>query len=455
MDIDDQVKQLNNATENGGGCVLYVMSRDQRVHDNEALLKAQSFALKHKLPLAVVFCLMPKVGKRSREQYQWMLTGLHELEKELSAFNIPFMMLIGDPRTTLMGMVHHTKPAVIFFDMNPLRGPRVLQNSVAQAVTCPVLVVDTHNIVPVWHVSQKQEYSARTIRTKIQRLIPSFLAEPSRLNKHPYSWPGIVKTMTDLSEMIKDAVQAIPSSGQKLACVSGEKEAHKILHEFIRTRLDGYAVNRNDPSLEGQSELSPYLHFGYISRLRVALEVEHVALNNDALRADADVFLEELIVRSALSDNFCYYNSSYDTLAGAPDWAQKTLAEHASDSREFMYSYKQFEEAQTHDKAWNAAQLQLVRTGKMHGYMRMYWAKKVLEWSRSPDQAIEILIRLNDFYSLDGGDPNGYVGILWSVAGLHDRPWFKRSVYGTIRYMNYNGLKRKFKIENYIEAHSV
>ncbi len=455
MDIDDQVKQLNKITKKSGDCVLYIMSRDQRAHDNDALLKAQSFALKYKLPLAVVFCLMPKVGKRSREQYEWMLKGLHELEKELSTFNIPFMMLLGDPKATLLGMVHHTNPAAIFFDMNPLRGPRALQRAIAQAVTCPVLVVDTHNIVPVWRVSQKQEYAARTLRTKVQRLLPDYLAGPSRLKDHPHSWPGVVKTMTDLLPTINDVVQSIPANGQKLAYVPGEKQAQKVLRTFIATKLNGYSVNRNDPSLEGQSNLSPYLHFGHISRLRVALEVEHAALQNDALRPDADAFLEELIVRSALSDNYCYYNSSYDTLAGAPDWAQKTLVEHANDPREFTYSYEQFEGAQTHDKAWNAAQLQLVRTGKMHGYMRMYWAKKVLEWSQSPDQAIQILIRLNDFYSLDGGDPNGYVGILWSVAGLHDRPWFKRSVYGTIRYMNYNGLKRKFKIENYIEAHSV
>ena len=163
--------------------------------------------------------------------------------------------------------------------------------------------------------------------------------------------------------------------------------------------------------------------------------------------------MEELNVRSSLSDNFCYYNDSYDSLKGAADWAQKTLQEHSKDPREFVYTLSQFESASTHDAAWNAAQLQLTRTGKMHGYMRMYWAKKVLEWSASPSEAHKTLIRLNDFYSLDGNDPNGYVGILWSIAGLHDRPWFSRPVYGSVRYMNYNGLKRKFKIETYIEQY--
>lgn len=447
---DDRIRTINTIDNQiDGKCVLYIMSRDQRVADNYALLGAQKTAMALAQPLAVVFCLYSKSGNRSREHFQWMLGGLREVEMQLSALSIPFMVLIGDAKTTLTGMIHHTKPSAIYFDMNPLRGPKAFQQAIAASAPCPVYVIDTHNIVPVWTVSQKQEYAARTIRSKLGKLLPGYISEPPKLVVHPYCWPGTVKSIKTLQSMIEEVVLSIPSNGQTLSYVSGESEAHKVLNEFISKRLRAYATARNNPSDFGQSELSPYLHFGQISRLRITLEVEYAVVHDASLREDADVFLEELNVRSSLSDNYCYYNSKYDSLLGASEWAKKTLAKHAHDVRDFVYTLEQFESSSTHDPAWNAAQTQLRTTGKMHGYMRMYWAKKVLEWTKSPEEALTILIRLNDFYSLDGGDPNGYVGILWSIAGLHDRPWFERPVYGAIRYMNYNGLKRKFKIEQY------
>ncbi|MCX6728110.1 MAG: deoxyribodipyrimidine photo-lyase [Candidatus Saccharibacteria bacterium] len=445
-----RVQKLNTRTDSPDGkCVLYVMSRDQRVADNHALIAAQQKAIEHALPLAVIFCLQPKSGNRSREHFEWMLEGLREVETQLSALSIPFLMLIGDAKTTLPGLIHHTNTLAVYFDMNPLRGPRKLQKKIAEEAPYDVFVVDTHNVVPIWTVSEKQEYAARTIRTKLSKLLPQYISEPQKIQSHPHHWPGSVKSIKTLQPMIDALLEDIPSNGQTFSFKSGEVSAHDALHLFISKRLSGYAQARNDPHDDGQSGLSPYLHFGQLSRLRATLEVEYAAAQDTSLRADADVFLEELNVRSSLSDNYCYYNSHYDSLLGAPDWAQKTLAKHADDVREFDYTLKQLEDAQTHDPAWNAAQTQLVRTGKMHGYMRMYWAKKVLEWTKSPEDAHRILIRLNDFYSLDGGDPNGYVGILWSIAGLHDRPWFERPVYGTIRYMNYNGLKRKFLIDQY------
>lgn len=454
MDIGKRVQNLNEKEERTGKCVLYVMSRDQRVQDNHALLYAQRTAQKHKVPLAVVFCLNPSSKNRSKEQYSWMIDGLKITEVQLKKLNIPLLMLIGKPSDTLSGLIHHTSPVAVIFDMNPLRGPRELQSTIANRSEFPVYVVDTHNIVPVWEVSQKQEYAARTIRSKVQALLPEYLKAADSLQKHSFKWPGVVKSLKDLTPMIATLLKELPSNGQKINFVSGIYEAEHILEQFISTNLQGYAVNRNDPSKNGQSDLSPYLHFGQISRLRITLDIMQAISRDDTLREDGEVFLEELNVRSSLSDNYCYYNDHYDSLKGAADWAQKTLQQHASDPREFVYTLSQFESASTHDEAWNAAQLQLVRTGKMHGYMRMYWAKKVLEWSATPADAHSTLVRLNDFYSLDGGDPNGYVGILWSIAGLHDRPWFKRSIYGTIRYMNYNGLKRKFKIEKYIEQYN-
>jgi len=195
--------------------------------------------------------------------------------------------------------------------------------------------------------------------------------------------------------------------------------------------------------------MSPYFHFGHISTQRVALEMKNSELDSE----DKKAFLEEMIVRRELSDNFCEYEPYYDYFEGFHKWAQETLNDHREDKRDYLYTQDQFEESKTHDPLWNAAQNQMKLEGKMHGYMRMYWAKKILEWSESPEAALQIAIDLNDKYELDGRDPNGYTGIAWSIGGVHDRAWFERPVYGKIRYMNYNGCKSKFNVKNYIEIY--
>ena len=449
--MESRKKLLNTPVVSDGKCILYVMSRDQRVQDNHALLAAQEDAINKKLPLAVVFCLLPRSGYRAQEHYRWMLQGLHQVEQDLAKLHIPFMMLIGDPLERLQGMIHHTKPQAIYFDMNPLHGPRKFHEKIAQHVKFPVYEVDTHNIVPVWQTSDKQEYAARTIRPKIHTLLPAYLAEPARAVVHPHPWPGVVRTLSELDSIIEEHIRVLPSNRQLVSWRSGETAAHSVLQDFINNRLTSYATKRNDPTIDGLSGLSPFLHFGQVSSLRVALEIEQAVSEDLVLRTDADALIEEIVVRKELSDNFCFYNADYNQLTSAPDWALRSLQKHANDPREFTYTKKLLEHAQTHDLAWNAAQMQLVKTGKMHGYMRMYWAKKVLEWTESPQAAHKILVELNDFYSIDGGDPNGYVGILWAIAGLHDRPWAERAVFGTVRNMNYAGLKRKFDVQKYID----
>lgn len=440
-------KLSDNWQDDTGKSVLYVMSRDQRVADNHALLAAQKHACKLKLPLAVIFCLYPKAGNRAREHYEFMLAGLKEVEQTLAAKNIPFIMVIGPPKERLSGVIHHFKPAVAYVDFNPLRGTQKLAANLAKL--CPVIVVDTHNVVPVWVTSQKQEYAARTIRPKIHKHLAEYVLEPASLKAHPHPWNGPIIRLTTLEPKIAELICGLPTNGTKNTIKSGEKAALRVLDDFIVNKLKGYALQRNDPSINGLSGLSPYLHFGQLSSLRVVLQLLTALSNNASLQPDVDALIEEMVVRKELSDNYCFYNAKYDSLAGAADWAQSTLLKHSSDRREFIYTKEQFEHAETHDSAWNAAQKQLTKTGKMHGYMRMYWAKKILEWSESPEQAVQIAIYLNDFYSIDGGDPNGYVGILWSIAGLHDRPWGERPVYGTIRCMVYGGLKRKFDIAEY------
>jgi len=230
----------------------------------------------------------------------------------------------------------------------------------------------------------------------------------------------------------------------------GETMALNSLNDFLDNRLAFYNGHRNDPNKNSQSNLSPFLHFGQLSAQRVLLNYQ-VKLNSLNMQ---ESFPEELVVRRELADNYCNYNENYDSFDGFRDWAKQTLNEHRKDKREFIYSLDEFEFAKTHDKLWNAAQMEMVKTGKMHGYMRMYWAKKILEWTKNPEYAIQTAIYLNDKYELDGRDPNGYAGIAWSIGGIHDRAWFDRSVFGKIRYMNYNGAKKKFDVSAYINKHA-
>jgi deoxyribodipyrimidine photo-lyase len=219
--------------------------------------------------------------------------------------------------------------------------------------------------------------------------------------------------------------------------------AQELLMGFIRENLDRYPAYRNDPVAGVLSCMSPYLHFGQISPLSIALNIL------ETKSPSAGTYLEELIVRRELSMNFVHYNPLYDEFSGLPDWARKTLLSHSGDLREYTYRFSEFESARTHDPFWNAAQREMVLTGKMHGYMRMYWGKKILEWSETPEEAYRTALALNNRYELDGRDPNGYAGIAWCF-GKHDRAWQERPVFGKIRYMNAAGLNRKFDAARYV-----
>lgn len=455
---------LNKRKANAGSCILYIMSRDQRVQDNHALLLAQQSALESKLPLMVLFNLLPHSGVRAREHYQFMNGGLKQLEESLSELNIGFALTFGQSVGQIKDVTRRLKPREIFFDFSPLRGPRAAQKNFAAETDIPCSVVDTHNIIPSWILSDKEEFAAHTIRRKVHQKLGDWLAEPDGLQEHPYS-PKNLSLKADWNRS-DELINKLEGNGSNLDFAPGEAAAHKALRDFIQNRLDSYATERNLPDRDSQSGLSPYLHFGHVSALRVALEVLKTSdqqplilkaakipsLHDQPTRQDSiNAFLEELIVRKELADNFCFYNKNYDSLEGARDWALESLVKHKDDAREFVYPLDDWEQAKTHDDAWNAAQQQMMHTGKMHGYMRMYWAKKILEWSTSPEEAIQIAVYLNDRYSLDGGDPNGYTGIMWSIAGVHDRPWFERDVYGKIRYMNRNGLAEKFDLDSYVQ----
>jgi deoxyribodipyrimidine photo-lyase len=331
-------------------------------------------------------------------------------------------------------------------DFNPLRTNRAWQQALVEQNAARVERVDAHNVVPCTFVSDKTEFAARTIRPKIHRQLERFLVEtPAAPEGSPAPWdhpPPAIDWSAVRRELRCD--RDVPALDW---LVAGEGAARAMLDGFLSARLAGYDKGRNDPNLDAQSDLSPYLHFGHISAQRVAAAVR----DSGAPEADVAAFLEELIVRRELSDNFCYFNPDYDRFAGFHAWAQKTLDEHRDDPRDPCYERATLDAAQTHDPLWNAAQTQLVESGKMHGYLRMYWAKKILQWTASPEEALATGIALNDRYSIDGRDPNGYVGVAWSVGGVHDRAWQERPIFGKVRYMSYAGCRRKFKVDAYVE----
>lgn len=427
------------------GPVVYWMSRDQRASDNWALLHAQDLALKSKSPLVVLFCLVPKFLDATLQHYRFMIDGLSELEEELKGFNISFNLLTGKPEEEIPNYCWENNVGALVTDFSPLRIKRGWDDALASKLDIAFLEVDTHNIVPCRAASPKLEYAAYTIRPKINKLLPEFLTDIPRIKKHPFTMDK-EPAAANWAEGEK-SLKAGGETGKPGIFAAGERAAKNRLKYFLQEKLTFYDKDRNDPTKEGQSNLSPYLHFGQISAQRIALEVNKTGLSED----EREPFLEELIVRKELSDNFCFYNKLYDTEDSFPRWAKESHDQHRSDKREHIYPLETFEQAKTHDDLWNAAQAEMMVKGKMHGYMRMYWAKKILEWTESPAAAMKIAVYLNDRYSLDGRDPNGYAGIAWSIGGVHDRAWFNRPIFGKVRYMNYSGSKSKFDVKQYIE----
>jgi deoxyribodipyrimidine photo-lyase len=428
----------------GKGPVVYWMSRDQRVFDNWALLWAQEEAILHQKPLLVVFVLDFNKNSSLR-RYSFMVRPLQELQQNLIQLDIGFHLISENPAKEFTAFLVGLDVHCIVSDFEPIKERQQLKNSITQEIKAPFYEVDTHNIIPAWVCSDKKEYAAYTIRPKINRLIDDYLTEIPKLKKHPHPYNEPASPIDSKSLLPK---VAHPSITELKNIAPGEKQGIAAAKRFIKDRLKDYPALRNDPCQDGQSGLSPYLHFGHLSPQRLALLIKQSQSSQDSI----DDFLEELIVRRELADNYCLYEPAYDSFSAFPQWAQKTLDEHRRDKRDATYSLHQLETGQTHQSLWNACQRDLVEHGKLHGYLRMYWAKKILEWTEEPEQAMEYAIYLNDTYSIDGLDPNGYAGVAWSIGGVHDRAWRERSVFGKVRYMNEAGCRRKFNVDHYIDS---
>lgn len=369
------------------------MQRDQRVKDNWALLYAQKEAISRNESLQVVFCVLPEFLEATFRHYDFLIKGLQEVEKELSSLNIELTLLLGAPNIEIPKFIEQQGASLLVTDFNPIKIVTNWKDKVAKSIYIQFEEVDAHNIVPVWEASPKLEFAAHTIRKKIN----------GRLDEYLTPFPSVKKIrnkqrkkQTDWKAVF-DSLNVDSSVGRVKWILSGTKEGLKMLSNFIKNKLPAYEKARNDPNAGVVSNLSPYLLFGQISAQRAAIEVQKSSTD----KTSKDAYLEELIVRRELSDNFCFYNDNYASFAGFPDWAKKTLNEHRKDKREYTYKQDDFENARTHDKLWNSAQIEMVRDGKMHVFMRMYWAKKIFEWTETPEEALETGIYLNDKYELD------------------------------------------------------
>jgi deoxyribodipyrimidine photo-lyase len=422
------------------------MGRDQRIDDNWAFIAAYNAAKERSEELLVVFNLPSSYGQGTLRHFDFLLQGMTQVEERCVALNVRFFILEGEVVKNITYFIKNNSVGELFADFNPLRLTRAWHDEVYASVAIMATEVDAHNIVPCFAASPKEEFAAYTFRPKVTKLLSTYLTQFPKLTPLPSSkTPHQAVDFKGLYARLQVDTNVPPVDWLE----PGAEGAHKVLDEFVQGRLDSYATGRNDPNQSAVSNLSPYLHFGQISAQRVALTVQQSELSSESKAA----FLEELIVRKELADNYCFYNENYDQVAGAHAWAQKTIVEHKKDKREFIYTREQFEAGKTHDELWNAMQLQMVLEGKMHGWCRMYWAKKILEWTPDVQTAIDTALYLNDRYELDGNDPNGFVGVMWSIAGVHDRAWTERPIFGKVRYMNFNGAKRKFDVPAFIKKY--
>jgi deoxyribodipyrimidine photo-lyase len=428
-----------------GECVVYWMQRAQRASDNLALDAAVELGNELGKPVVAFLAPVPFYPRANLRHYRFLASGIPDIEEGLSKRNVGFVLRTY-PDHSLTKFCEQVRPAIVIGDENPLREAEHWRVRAAQDLKVPLWTVDADVVVPS-RLLGKEHYSARTIRPRLQELLTQFLV-PTKVVKARTPW-NKPRTLQSLSA--HEDFTAGWSLDRSVSPVEnwqgGTNRALSDLADFVKHGLRSYPKDRNHPELSGTSRLSPYLHFGHIGPLTIA----HAVQVSSAPSAAKQAFLEQVIVRRELSVNFVRYNSYYDSFQCLEPWADRSFAQHSGDRRPILYSEAQLEHAETHDPLWNAAQKQMVLTGWMHNYVRMYWAKKILEWSPSVATAYQRAVWLNDRYELDGRDPNGYAGIAWAIVGKHDRPWFERSVFGQIRYMSYASTSKKFDSHQYIQ----
>lgn len=422
--------------------VLYWVSRAPRVHDNLALITAQRIAIEKQLPLEVVFNVYPKFPYANQRNMHFLLSGVDEFARTLQTYDVPFHLRFGNVIEQLEELHQVQAIDTLITEhqvLRPVKNTHALVDALAKRLGFDFKRVNTACVVPVEVASPKLEFAARTFRPKILKLYRNYLHPLPQLLKHPFSARHAFNLSADwVEEALHTHPQWRPLSRSHL--IPGETAALAQLAYFIEHGLPNYD-RRNEVDAHGQSYLSAYLHFGFLAPTHMIRQVEASGHPNAAL------FVEEAMVRRELAENYCHYCADYDNFNGAWPWAKATLDRHRADPRPYLYTRDQLEAAQTHDALWNYCQERVRNDGYLHSYLRMYWAKMVLLWTASPEDALSHLIYLNDTYFLDGRDPNGYTGIQWSITGVHDRAWFEKPIHGLIRPMGATGTLKKSKLK--------
>lgn len=424
-----------------GKIVVYWMQGAFRVSCNPSLECAIGAANQTGLPLLVLVVLDLGYPEANYRSFKFFLEGLVDVREGLARRGIALHLRTGKFEEVLSE--YAAEAHLLVSDAAYLPAMREVREKVYEDTEAGVVEVEPNVVVPVRVASGKMEYGAYTIRPKIKRLAPVY---GGRVAEREYRGERLGDELdfdpSEHEKVLKGRVEYVPPCGAR----GGSAEASVLLGDFLRTGYRSFAAMRGDPGARAETGLSPYLHFGHIS----PLEVLEGAGGGGAEGVNYGALFEQLVVRRELAHNFTFYarglGSPFDFI---PGWAAETLEAHERDRREYVYSLSELEEAKTHDRYWNAAQTELLREGKIHNYMRMYWGKKIIEWSETVEGAYRIMVYLNNKYALDGRDPNSYAGIGWCF-GLHDRPFMERRIFGKVRYMSEGGLERKFNMESYL-----
>jgi deoxyribodipyrimidine photo-lyase len=433
-----------------GHCIVYWMQRAQRGIDNHAVDLAVKIANQLGLPLVVYFAGISNFPHANLRHYAFLNQGLPDIESDLAERNISFVMRRA-PHESHEQLFADVGAALVIGDENPMREPERWRAALAERLRIPFWTVDTDVVIPS-KLIEKAQYGAYTIRPRLYRMLPEYL-RPFENLKAEHSWKRPKGFLADSvhEDMTRDWKDFDRSVKPVSTWQGGTHAALKRLKLFTGTMLRDYDAQRNHPEVDGTSALSPYLHYGHIGPLTIALAIEAAVKKDPSLQTARDSYFNELIAWRELAINFVKYSTNYDTAECAENWARQTIAEHARDEREHLYTLEQLEAAETYDDLWNAGQIQMVRHGWMHNYLRMYWAKKILEWTPDAATAVKYCVYLNDKYFLDGRDPNGYAGIAWAILGKFDRAWFERPIFGKIRYMSGASTGKKFNSKRYIQ----
>ncbi len=455
VSIADQARVLvrrSGAPNKDGKCVVYWMQRAMRIADNPALDVAVEVANLLGLPVVVYFQVIPNYPNANLRHYHFLQQGLRDVDADAVERGVGFV--VRRTPAKLEEFLEEVQAAILIGDENPCREPERWRNVLAGRLKIPFWTVDADVVVPS-RVFGRSFVLLHHFRPKLKAELPKYLCAQAN-SKPAIAWkPRKSLKSFSLSDDITMGFNKLDRSiGQVDSFTGGTQAALKRLQAFIKHDLAGYDEQRNHPETRGTSRLSPYLHFGNIGPLTIALAVQDAMRKGDVSAATGERFLEQLIGWRELAVLFVRHEPNYDNWECAAPWARKTLIEHAGDPRPHRYSLRQLECAETGDELWNAAQREMVTTGWMHNYVRMYWAKKILEWAPDPATAFDWAVMLNDRYELDGRDPNGYAGIAWAIVGKLDRPWFNRPVFGLVRPMTGASFAKKFDARRYIAQHN-